>query len=92
MTAIVLAAALLLASPSVVAALSGRGSVDTALWHLALALLVSAVAGKVVRAVVTGYERAQEAAAAELAAAEAAGDAEPGGVPLVPGARRRDDR
>lgn len=63
MTAIVLAVSLLLAGPSVLAALQGTGDVDTALLHLVLALLVTAVAGHLVRAVVRAYQ-AQAAEAA----------------------------
>ncbi|WP_432493425.1 hypothetical protein [Kineococcus gypseus] len=81
MTPIVLAASLLLAGPSIVSALRGTGSVDTALLHLALALLVSAVAGRVVRTLVVRYQA--EAELAEVA------DGEPDG-PRGPG-RRRDD-
>jgi hypothetical protein len=56
MTAIVLAVSLLLAGPSVLDALQGTGSVDTALLHLVLALLVSTVAGRIVRGLVRGYQ------------------------------------
>ena len=55
MTAIVLAVSLLLSGPSLLAVADGSGSVDTALLHLVLALLVTAVAAQVVRAVVRGY-------------------------------------
>ncbi|MCI2240590.1 hypothetical protein MO973_35315 [Paenibacillus sp. TRM 82003] len=73
MTPIVIAASLLLAGPSVAAALTGTGSVDTALLHLLLALLVCTVAARAVRALVLHYQGAVEAAAeAQL---EADGDA-----------------
>jgi hypothetical protein len=80
MTAIVLAVSLLLAGPSVLAALQGRGDVDTALLHLVLALVVTAVAGHLVRAVVRGYQ----AQAAENPAPVGEEDA-------VPTRRRRED-
>jgi hypothetical protein len=60
MTAIVLAVSLLLAGPSVLAALQGTGDVDTALLHLVLALLVSTVAGHVLRGLVRGYQEQAE--------------------------------
>ncbi|NAZ82641.1 hypothetical protein GTR02_12505 [Kineococcus sp. R8] len=72
MKALVLAASLLMAGPSIVAAFTGSGGVDTALWHLALALLVALVAGKVLRSVLTGYERASEQAAQTARVEEAA--------------------
>ena len=71
MKALVLAASLLMAGPSIVAALTGRGGVDTALWHLALALLVSTVAGEVLRSVLTGYEESTREAAREAELEEA---------------------
>ncbi|ABS03162.1 hypothetical protein FHR75_000415 [Kineococcus radiotolerans] len=83
MTAIVLAVSLLLAGPSVLAALEGTGDVDTALLHLVLALVVTAVAGHLVRGVVRGYQ----AQAAENPPHPAG---EQDAVPGVPG-RRRDD-
>ena len=66
MTPIVIAASLLLAGPSVVAALQGTGSVDTALLHLLLALVVSAVAGRVVRSLVQRYQEDAAATAAQV--------------------------
>ena len=80
MTAIVLAVSLLLAGPSVLAALQGTGDVDTALLHLVLALLVSTVAGHVLRGLVRGYQ-AQAAAEPHAEAEEADG---------LPGRRRHD--
>ena len=68
MTPIVLPAGLLMAAPSLWAAFTGRGSVDTALLHLALGLLVSAVAGSVLRTLVRGYQA--QAALAEEEGAE----------------------
>ncbi|WP_345714230.1 hypothetical protein, partial [Kineococcus glutinatus] len=56
MTGLIILASLLLAAPSLLDALQGRGSIDTALLHLALALVVSTVAARVVRSVFTGYE------------------------------------
>ena len=55
MTSMVVLACLLMASPSLYAALTGTGDVDTALLHLALALLVAAVGGRVVREIFTNY-------------------------------------
>ena len=72
MKALVLAASLVMAGPSIVAALTGGGGVDTALWHLALALLVSIVAGRVLRSVLESYERATEESARATALEEAA--------------------
>lgn len=63
MTAIVLAVSLLLSGPSLLAVADGSGSVDTALLHLVLSLLVTAVAAHVVRSVVSGY--ADQAAQAD---------------------------
>lgn len=80
MTAIVLAVSLLLAGPSVLAALQGTGDVDTALLHLVLALLVSTVAGHVLRGLVRGYQ-AQAAAEPPVEAEETDG---------LPGRRRHD--
>lgn len=79
MTAIVLAVSLLLAGPSVLAALEGTGDVDTALLHLVLALVVSTVAGHVLRGLVRGYQ-AQAAAARPEAEDE----------DTLPGRRRND--
>ncbi|MEW1959831.1 hypothetical protein [Kineococcus sp. NPDC059986] len=56
MTAIVLAVSLLLAGPSILAVAQGTGEVDTALLHLVLALVVTSVAGQVVRTVVRAYQ------------------------------------
>jgi len=79
MKALVLAASLLMAGPSLVAAFTGEGGVDTALWHLALALLVSIVAGRVLRSVLESYERAgEESARAALREEAAARRAEAG--------------
>jgi len=72
MKALVLAASLLMAGPSIVAALTGSGPVDTALSHLALALLVSIVAGRILRSVLQNYERAGEEAARAALLEEAA--------------------
>ncbi|WP_337063026.1 hypothetical protein [Kineococcus sp. G2] len=83
MTPIVIAASLLLAGPSVAAALSGTGSVDTALLHLLLALLVCTVAARAVRTLVLRYQSAADAAAAEVEADGEAGADHP--------ARRRGD-
>lgn len=80
MTAIVLAVSLLLAGPSILAVAKGTGEVDTALLHLVLALVVTSVAGQVVRSVVRGYQ--DQAARTPAAAPET--DQHPG--------RRRDDR
>ncbi|PPK94534.1 hypothetical protein CLV92_10736 [Kineococcus xinjiangensis] len=55
MTGLVVLAGLLMASPSLFAALTGTGDVDTALLHLALALLVAAVGGRLVRNIFLGY-------------------------------------
>ena len=66
MTSVIVLACLLMASPSLYAALTGTGDVDTALLHLALALLVSAIGGQLVRQIFTGYARP----AAEVAGAE----------------------
>ncbi|WP_432491063.1 hypothetical protein [Kineococcus auxinigenes] len=82
MTALVLVASLLMAGPSIASALRGTGSVDTALLHLVLALLVSSVAARAVRSLVLRYQDSVEAAAAE-AAAGIEGDEHP--------ARRRED-
>jgi len=62
MTAIVLAVSLLLSGPSLLAVARGTGSVDTALLHLVLSLVVTAVAGQVLRTVVRGYQAAAETA------------------------------
>ena len=70
MIALVLATSLLLAGPSLVAALTGRGDIDTAFVHLVLSLLVCAIAGQVLRSIVRSYE-ASAVAAAATAAAEA---------------------
>jgi len=79
MKALVLAASLLMAGPSIVSAFTGTGGVDTALWHLALALLVSIVAGRVLRSVLESYERSgQESAQAALLEEAAARRAEAG--------------
>jgi hypothetical protein len=80
MTAIVLAVSLLLAGPSVLEALQGTGSVDTALLHLVLALVVSSVAGHVLRGLVRSYQ--------EQAAANPRPEA--GEEDSVPGRRRND--
>ncbi|WP_432488764.1 hypothetical protein [Kineococcus sp. SYSU DK018] len=85
MTAIVIAASLLLAGPSILAALRGTGSVDAALLHLVLALVVSALAARAVRSLVLRYQSAAEEAAEAEAAAEL--DAGVLGHP----ARRRED-
>ena len=82
MTALVLAASLLLSAPSVYGALRGTGSVDTALWHLGAALLACWVAARVLRAVLDGYERSSEAAAGVTASEE---------PDAVPAGRRRTD-
>lgn len=71
MIALVFAVSLLLAGPSLVGALDGTGSVDTALWHLALSLLLTSLAARFVRSLVQGYERS----AAERAAGAPAEDA-----------------
>ncbi|WP_432536753.1 hypothetical protein [Kineococcus arenarius] len=82
MTALVIVASLLMAGPSVVSALSGTGSVDTALLHLVLALLVSSIAARAVRSLVLRYQDSVEAAADAALATE--GEAEHP-------ARRRED-
>lgn len=73
MIALVFAVSLLLAGPSLVGALDGTGSVDTALWHLLLSLLLTSVAARFVRSLVQGYERSSAARAAAASAEEAAG-------------------
>ena len=72
MIALVLAASLLLAGPSLVAALTGQGDVDTAFVHLVLSLVVCAIAGHVLRSIVRSYEASVAAAAATEAAEVAA--------------------
>jgi len=72
MTALVFAVSLLLAGPSLIGALNGTGSVDTALWHLALSLLLTALAARSVRSLVQGYERSAAERAARTTAEEAA--------------------
>ena len=62
MTSLVVLAGLLMAGPSLFAALTGTGDVDTALLHLVLGLLVAAVGGQVVRRLVAGYASEQAAA------------------------------
>ncbi|MFB9376542.1 hypothetical protein ACFFKU_11855 [Kineococcus gynurae] len=71
MTPLVLGAALLLSGPSLVGAFRGTTDVDTALLHLVLALLVSAVAGRILRTLYENY-RASTVAAARVAAHEEA--------------------
>lgn len=72
MIALVFAVSLLLAGPSLVGALDGSGSVDTALWHLALSLLLTSTAARVVRSLVQGYERSAAERAAQALVEEAA--------------------
>ncbi|PRY18192.1 hypothetical protein [Kineococcus rhizosphaerae] len=79
MTAIVLAVSLVLSAPSILAAVRGTGEVDTALLHLVLALVVTAVAAQVLRRVVRPYQ--------EQAAHPAPEEAETGPV----AGRRRGD-
>ena len=68
MTSLVFLAGLLMASPSLYAALTGTGDVDAALLHLVLALAVAYVGARVLREIVAGYEQPAEAAAAETEA------------------------
>ncbi|GAB7189426.1 hypothetical protein NUM3379_01320 [Kineococcus sp. NUM-3379] len=67
MTSLVVLAGLLMAGPSLYAALTGAGDVDTALLHLVLGLVLAAVGGHVVRYIVRGYEHSEHAAAGDEA-------------------------
>ena len=57
MTALILVAALLMAGTSLVRAVQDPGYVDDALLHLALALVLAAVGGHVLRRIVTDYQQ-----------------------------------
>lgn len=63
MIPLVLAVSLALSAPSLVDAFTGRGTVDGALLRLALALVVTSLAARVLRAVVRSYQESAVASA-----------------------------